>query len=186
MYKVQSRTHRQTREHPCSSSRTLAVARQLPYIWSGWLPKPLTGEDFCEWAIWFKAHYQAWARQRSDFDQTQWLLNHTALLNEHKQLWIQRGYETRIEAQNAFRLRGHPATLAGRPDLLVLDKDRILIADVKGHRRYNLPPRTAEQHAAASRHNIVRYNVAAIRRQQREIHVIHRLRNRSPRFRLHH
>ena len=65
-------------------------------------------------------------------------------------------------------------------------KDRILIADVKGHRRYNLPPCTAEQHAAASRHNIVRYNVAAIRRQQREIHVIHRLRNRSPRFRLHH
>ena len=32
--------------------------RDQPYIWTTWLPKLLTGENSCEWAIWFKANYQ--------------------------------------------------------------------------------------------------------------------------------
>ncbi len=53
------------------------------------------------------------------------------MLNEQRDLWVQRGYETRIEGQNAFSLRGRSATLAGKPDLLVLNKDHVLITDVK-------------------------------------------------------
>ena len=49
----------------------------------------------------------------------------------HNQLWIQRSYEVRIENQNAFRLRGHTATLAGKPDLLVLSGDHVPIIDLK-------------------------------------------------------
>ena len=90
--------------------------REHPYIWTTWLPRLLTGENSCEWAIWFKAHYQSWAKPPSDFNQAEWLANHTTLLNEQRDLWIQRGYEIRIEDQNSFRLRGHSATLAGKPD----------------------------------------------------------------------
>ena len=43
----------------------------------------------------------------------------------------QSGYDVRIENQNAFQFRGHSAILAGKPDLLVLNKDRILIIDFK-------------------------------------------------------
>ena len=61
--------------------------REHPYIWATWLPRLLTGENSCEWAIWFKAHYQDWTRQPSDFDQAKWVLDHTALVNEaHQQL----------------------------------------------------------------------------------------------------
>ena len=43
----------------------------------------------------------------------------------------QSGYDVRVESQNAFQPRGHSAILAGKPDLLVLNKNRILITDFK-------------------------------------------------------
>ena len=64
-----------------------AAQREHPYIWATWLPRLLTGENSCEWAVWFKAHHQNWSRQPSDFDQAQWLLDHTALLNERRANW---------------------------------------------------------------------------------------------------
>ena len=105
--------------------------RDFLYIWATWLPRLLTGERSCEWAVWYKVRHQGWNRKPSDFNQADWLARHTALLNEHRDRWIQSGYEVRVEAQNAFRLRGHSATLAGKPDLLVLNNDRVLIVDVK-------------------------------------------------------
>ena len=47
--------------------------RDHPYIRTTWLPRLLTGESNCEWAIWFKAHYQGWAKLPSDFNQAVWL-----------------------------------------------------------------------------------------------------------------
>ena len=108
-----------------------AAPRVFPYIWATWLPRLLTGESNCEWAIWFKARHQGWNRKPSDFNQADWLARHTALLNEHRDRWIQSGYEIRVENQNAFQLRGHSAILAGKPDLLVLNKNRILVIDFK-------------------------------------------------------
>ena len=106
--------------------------REHPYIWATWLPRLLTGESNCEWAIWFKAHHQNWNRQPSDFNQADWLANHAALLADHRQKWADRGnYELRVENQNAFRLQGNSALLAGKPDLLVINKDHVLISDVK-------------------------------------------------------
>ena len=105
--------------------------RDHPYIWATWLPRLLTGDRSCEWAIWFKARYQGWTRQPKGFDQSQWLLDHTALLNQTKAEWEERGYVVYVEAQNSFRLRGRTATLAGRPDLIVDRDDDALIIDVK-------------------------------------------------------
>ena len=105
--------------------------REHPYIWTTWLPRLLTGENSCEWSAWFKAHYQGWTRQTTDFDQTEWLMRHTALLNREKQEWKDRGHAVYVEGQNAFRLRGETATLAGKPDLVVLDDRSATIIDVK-------------------------------------------------------
>ena len=96
-----------------------------------WLPRLLTGERSCECAIWFKAHYQGWTRPPSDFNQADWLLNQTSLLNEQRDLWVKSGYDLRVEAQNSFQIRGQSATLAGKPNLLVPQNDRVLIVDVK-------------------------------------------------------
>ena len=105
--------------------------REHPYIWATWLPRLLTGENSCEWAVWFKAHYQDWIRQPSDFDQAQWLLSHTALVNERIGNWTVGGYNVDVERQNAVALQGRTATLAGRPDLIAWGGDEAVIIDAK-------------------------------------------------------
>ena len=79
-----------------------------PYIWVTWLPRLLSGEGSCEWAAWFKAQHEgsSWARTPSDFDQAGWLMDHTALLNEQREVWEKRGCSVLTEAQNSFTLRG--------------------------------------------------------------------------------
>ena len=110
------------------------VQRDFPYIWATWLPRLLTGERSCEWAIWFKAHHRDWAQVPSDFDQTESLLTHSSLLNEKKSQWEARRQKVYVEGQNSFRLRGQSATLAGRPDLIVVRSNDALIIDVKAGR----------------------------------------------------
>lgn len=108
--------------------------RDHPYIWTTWLPRLLTGENSCEWAVWFKAHYRDWSRQPSDFDQAQWLLSHTALVNERISNCTVGGYDVDVERQNAFALQGRTATLAGRPDLIAWRDDEAVVIDAKtGH-----------------------------------------------------
>ena len=96
-----------TKEHrhqPTSSEQTLAQRREHPYIWATWLPRLLTGENSCEWAIWFKAHHQNWIKVPSDFNQAEWMLTHTSLLNEKKNQWEARRQHVYVEGQNSFRL----------------------------------------------------------------------------------
>ena len=108
-----------------------AARRKHPYIWATWLPRLLTGENSCEWAIWFKAHYADWTRQPSNFDQAKWMLAHTALLNQRRANWEVGGYDVDVEAQNRFELRGRTATLAGRPDIIAHRENDVVIVDAK-------------------------------------------------------
>ena len=98
-----------------------------PYIWITWLARLLAGEQSCEWASQFKAHNDAgsWERAPSTFDLAGWQIRHTNLLRRCAEEHRQHGYLIALEGQNAFRLRGQTATLAGKPDLVVLlDKER--------------------------------------------------------------
>ena len=74
--------------------------REHPYIWATWLPRLLTGENFCERVVWFKTHFQDWERQPSDFDQAEWLMRHTALLNQQRREWLNRGRNVYQETNN--------------------------------------------------------------------------------------
>ena len=112
----------------------MPVHRETPYIWATWLPRLLTGEKSCEWANWFRAQYQDWTRQPSDFNQAQWLLQHTTLLNKRRADWENSDFSVDIEGQNGFQLRGSSATLAGKPDLITQRDDAAVVVDVKtGH-----------------------------------------------------
>ena len=114
--------------------------REHPYIWTTWLPRLLTGENSCEWAVGFKAHFHGWTRQPSDFDQAQWLLDHTALVNERISNWAVGGCDVGVEARNRFGLRGWTATLAGRPDTIAHREDNGVIVDAKtGHESPSSP-----------------------------------------------
>ena len=60
-------------------------ARDQPYVWTTWLSRLLAGEAHCEWATWFRAHYQDWVKPPSDFDQTRWMMDHTELVNQARE-----------------------------------------------------------------------------------------------------
>ena len=103
----------------------------LPYISATSIARLLAGEASCEFAPWFKAHHRGWTRQPSDFDAAQWQIQHAALVAHTRDRFLTSGYDVFVEAQNAFRLQGRTAMLAGRPDLLVVSGDDILIIDAK-------------------------------------------------------
>ena len=107
-----------------------------PYIWVTWLPRLLSGESSCEWAAWFKAQHEgsSWARVPSNFDQAGWLMDHTALLNEQREVWEKQGCSVLTEAQNSFTLRGSSASLAGKPDLVAQRRDGVTVIDAKSGR----------------------------------------------------
>ena len=105
--------------------------RENPYIWVTWLAKLLAGESNCEWSAWFRAHYQDWARPPSDFNQAQWMLNHTALVNRERESRERLGYVVHMEGQNSFRLRGRSATVAGKPDLIAVKGNNSVIIDAR-------------------------------------------------------
>ena len=104
-----------------------------PYIWVTWAAKLLTGENSCEWAAWFKAQHESrsWEKVSSGFDQAGWMIKHTALVNRLRAEWEDNGYTVTAEAQNSFTLRGSAATLAGKPDLIVVRDREAVIIDAK-------------------------------------------------------
>ena len=67
----------------------------------------------------------------SDFDHSQWMLDHTALVNRERDSHEGWGYTVYTENQNAFRLRGRSATLAGKPDLIAVKGHEAAIIDAK-------------------------------------------------------
>ena len=109
-----------------------------PYIWITWLTKLLTGEHSCEWAAWFKAHHEArsWEKMPDPFDQTRWLMEHTARVVEVREQWEADGYRVFTEGQNAFALRGRSATLGGKPDLVAVKDGEGAIIDIKTGQPY--------------------------------------------------
>ena len=104
-----------------------------PYVWVTWLPRLLSGESSCEWASWFKAQHEgsSWARAPSGFGQAGWLMDHTALLNERRELWEKQGYSVLTGAQNGCILRGSGAALAGKPDLAARRRDGVTVIGAK-------------------------------------------------------
>ena len=109
----------------------MARPREVPYLWATWLSRLLSGESSCEWAAWFRAHHQDWEKPPSDFDQTRWMIDHTALVNEARESREALGYKVYTEDQNGFRLRGKFATLAGKPDLIAVKGNDAVIIDAK-------------------------------------------------------
>ncbi|MYC29403.1 MAG: Dna2/Cas4 domain-containing protein [Chloroflexi bacterium] len=104
-----------------------------PYVWVSWINKLLVGEAACEWGAWFKAQHEghSWEKVPSDFDQVQWLLKHVELLEQTRMYYERQGYMVTLDSQNSFVLRGHTATLAGKPDLVATRDNEVVVVDVK-------------------------------------------------------
>src|SRR5207249_12022741 len=59
---------------------TMAEKRDGVFVWITWLARVMVGEQNCEWASWFKAHYENYDKAASDFDTAKWNIDHTRQL----------------------------------------------------------------------------------------------------------
>ena len=113
----------------------MTTPRQSPYLWPTWLTKILAGERSCEWEAWFKAHYEGYAKAPQHGDLAAWKVRHTEMVRKRAEELRAEGYEVFIEDQNKFTLRGHSATLQGKPDIVGVKDDDFLVVDCKGGKK---------------------------------------------------
>ena len=99
------------------------IYRPSPYIWVTWLTKLMVGENSCEYAAWFKSHYQNFEKVPNGFDLSTWKVEHTTLLGQTRTALELAGKTVFTEDQNKFTLKGSTAKLGGKPDLISISSD---------------------------------------------------------------
>ena len=102
----------------------MSIARAKPYFWITWVVGLLSGEDLCEWKVWFKAHYQNY--EKLDRNLAEWEIAHTALLNQLEA-------EFKVDSEKVYKevkffIKGRVADVSGKMDLLVLSPNVVVDA----------------------------------------------------------
>jgi hypothetical protein len=113
---------RSTMTHPRNGLARLEVT---------WISKLLAGRATCEWAAWYKAHFDNYEKVFSSFDSASWTVRHTDLVRLTRNELEAAGYSVRLENQNKFSLLGSFAELNGKPDIIAERDGRYLIVDCK-------------------------------------------------------
>lgn len=111
----------------------MTTERSSPYVWVTWLSKFMAGDVTCDWAPWFKSHYQDWPKAPGDFDLASWKVNHTRLLRDLREKREAMGEQILFEHQTAFKYRRPDSrlVLAGKPDLATVDGSAVRVFDCK-------------------------------------------------------
>jgi hypothetical protein len=104
--------------------------RDVPYIWVTWLASLLSGDNHCEWAAWFRAHFHHLKRP-SSFDEVKWRADHGEMLRTRVPELQKQGYRVFIEHQNGFNLKGRAATVGGTPDIVAIGEQDAWVIDCK-------------------------------------------------------
>lgn len=94
--------------------------RDKVYIWVTWLTGLISGDKQCEYASWFKAHYQ-YDKTPSDFNLVKWNIKHNQLVHKCRDKLEEEGYIVTLEDQNNFKLvLSGGATVSGKADIVGL------------------------------------------------------------------
>ena len=111
----------------------MAIERDGPYVWATWLAKLMAGEINCEWAPWFKTHYQKWDRVPSDFNQAAWQMEHTKLSRDVRSEQEAASDTVYIENQNTFHWQreGSELVVGGKPDIVSIGTNLVTVIDCK-------------------------------------------------------
>jgi hypothetical protein len=130
--------------------------RKKPYIWVSWLTKLLSGEDRCWYRLWYKVHFkyekvadpacdackdggtggpcQDLEGCRVSFFRA-YNVKHDAITDRREAELKADGYVTRKEKDAEFKLQGKAADVAGKPDLVGIKGDYVVVIDAKSGRR---------------------------------------------------
>lgn len=101
-----------------------------PYIYVTWIAKLLGGQR-CLWSAWFKAHFKYEKYEEQGFDLAKWNRDHDRLMAKRRRALELDGWTVTVEEANAFKLEGASAVVAGKPDLIAVKGDRVLLVDGK-------------------------------------------------------
>ena len=94
--------------------------RDKVFIWCTWLTKLISGENQCEYASWYKAHYKC-DKQPGDFNLCKWNIKHNQLVHKHRGMLEKKDYVVTTESQNSFKLDLlEGITISGKADLIAL------------------------------------------------------------------
>ena len=108
----------------------------VPYIYVPWLTTLLAGELQCLYQPWFKSHFRYEKRPERTFTAAAWTQDHNQLVNGRAESLLREGWVVTLEDENAFRLHGQSAILAGKPDIIATrDKTRFIIDIKSGQQR---------------------------------------------------
>jgi hypothetical protein len=102
----------------------------LPNFWVTWLCPILAGDNHCEYAPWFRSRFK-YDKQPRDTHLETWQLEHTAMVQATVATLHADGWTVTLEGQNAFRLTGKHAILAGKPDIIARKGDQVKVIDCK-------------------------------------------------------
>jgi len=112
--------------------------RPKGYIWVTWLIKLLAKEDKCWYRGWYKTTHK-YEKTPDDEDRTafftEWTAKHDKLVNRRADVLKEKGYVIRLEDEGAFKLVGARADLAGKPDIVAIEKDHAIVIDGKSGKR---------------------------------------------------
>lgn len=100
------------------------------YIWVTWLAKLLGGNE-CQWRVWFQGHFKYEKFEENALDLVKWNRDHNRLMARRQKELEKGGWTVLTEAQNAFKLEGASAIVAGKPDLVATKDGVTLVIDGK-------------------------------------------------------
>jgi len=105
--------------------------RSNPFVWVTWLSKLMAGERQCQWASWFRSHYE-WNKVPSGCDLARWTADHAELLRSRRAALEAQGFTVYAEDQNSFTLTGKTGIeVSGKPDIVAIRGQEAYVEDCK-------------------------------------------------------
>jgi len=103
------------------------------YVWVTWLSKFMAGETTCEFAPWFKSHYQNYEKAPSGLDLARWQIDHTRISRDVRIEREGAGDQVLVERQTQFNWQrpNSDLVLGGKPDMIAIGDKTIRVIDIK-------------------------------------------------------
>ena len=107
------------------------LQRPHPFLWVTWLSKLMAGERQCQWASWFRCHYE-WNKVPSGCDLARWTADHAELVRTRRATLQAQGFTVYTEEQNSFTLMGTTGIeVSGKPDIVAIQGTEAYVEDCK-------------------------------------------------------
>jgi len=105
--------------------------RRDVYLWPTWITGLLSGDNHCQWAAWFRAHFKYDKEPSRSFDFAAWSSEHDDLVRRRVMELTADGWLCYVEDQNKFTLCGQTATLGGKADIVAVRGNEARVEDCK-------------------------------------------------------